>query len=233
VSQSLLVPPATRAIFFDAVGTLLHPDPWAPAVYADVGRRHGSKLDTATITARFRSAFSQEEQLDRQSDWQTSEAREVERWRHIVATVLDDVRDPGACFQVLFDHFGRPASWRCDSDTELVLRELARRGFELGMASNYDSRLRTVVAGLPALASIRRLVISSEVGWRKPAQEFFSAMLREVGMSSEEVLFVGDDPANDYEGARAAGIHALLLDAADRSPSAGRSRIRRLRDLLG
>src|SRR5262245_26831348 len=31
-----------RAVVFDAVGTLITPDPPAPAVYSAVGRRHGS-----------------------------------------------------------------------------------------------------------------------------------------------------------------------------------------------
>ncbi len=43
-----------RALFFDAVGTLIHPDPSAPAVYAAVARRYGSALDMDTITDRFR-----------------------------------------------------------------------------------------------------------------------------------------------------------------------------------
>ena len=36
-----------RAVFFDAVGTLLHPDPSAAEVYAGVGRRYGSRLSVS------------------------------------------------------------------------------------------------------------------------------------------------------------------------------------------
>src|SRR5207302_1039003 len=46
-----------RAVFFDAVGTLIHPEPPAGAVYAEVGRRHGSRLTAAEIARRFAAAF--------------------------------------------------------------------------------------------------------------------------------------------------------------------------------
>jgi putative hydrolase of the HAD superfamily len=224
------LPPDIRVVFFDAVGTLIHPEPAAPLVYASVGRRHGSRLDADVIAARFRHAFALEEERDRLGGWRTSEAREVERWRRIVTAVLDDVGNAEACFQELFVHFSRPEAWHCEPDTGMVLRNLADCGYHLGVASNYDSRLRTVVAGLPALAPIQRLVISAEVGWRKPAAEFFNALCQQT--PRQQVLYVGDDPVNDYDGARAAGLHAILLDPGDRRMPVTAARIRTLVDLL-
>jgi putative hydrolase of the HAD superfamily len=228
-----MLPPGTRAVFFDAVGTLIHPEPSAAAVYAAVGRRWGSRLPAEVITARFRAAFKDEEAADVRSGLRTSEAREAERWRRIVAAVLDDVADPERCFAELFDHFARSESWRCDRDAGLVLRELAGRGCVLGMASNYDHRLRTVAAGFVELRPVRHLVISSEVGWRKPARDFFAALADAVGQPAEHIVLVGDDRGNDYEGARAAGLVAILYDPKDEAAATGLPRIRRLRELLG
>src|SRR5438477_2036906 len=146
-----------RAIVLDAVGTLIHPDPLAPLVYAQVGKRWGSRHDPLAIKTRFLRAFEQEEQTDRRLGWRTSEAREIERWRHIVANVLDDVSNPEDCFEVLFEHFGRPEAWRCEPGTRTVLTELAERDFVLGMASNYDSRLHKVMAGKAELRAIQHV----------------------------------------------------------------------------
>ena len=44
-----------------------------------------------------------------------------------------------------------PQAWRCEPEAGAVLEELAARGYRLGVASNYDRRLRPVVEGLPAL----------------------------------------------------------------------------------
>lgn len=224
--------PDVRAVFFDAVGTLLHPDPAAGAVYAQVGRRHGSRLAGAEIAQRFRREFLRQEAFDQASGLRTSEARERARWRAIVGAVLDDVRDPDACFAELYHHFGRPEAWRCESGAGAVLEALATRGYVLGLASNYDHRLRSVAAGLPELCPVvPHLVISSEVGWRKPAAPFFAAAAARMGQSPEHMLLVGDDRVNDFEGARAAGWRALLFDPQGEAPAIG-ARVPGLTDLL-
>jgi putative hydrolase of the HAD superfamily len=204
--------PSIRAVFFDAVGTLIHPHPLPAEVYALIGSRWGSRLPVDVIAARFRSAFAREDQVDRDAGWRTSEAREFERWRRIVGAVLDDVTDPEGCFQEMREHFARPEAWRCEPGVETVFAALAARGLVVGVASNFDGRLRRVLAGLPPLRSLWRLVISSEMGWRKPAPEFFSGLCRVTGLAGDEILMVGDDPVNDAAGAEGAGLRMLLLD---------------------
>jgi putative hydrolase of the HAD superfamily len=217
---------------FDAVGTVIHPEPPAAQVYAEVGRRFGSWLTPDEIAPRFVTAFAREEAEDRANSFRTSEERECERWRHIVGAVLDDVTDPETCFQELFAHFSRPHAWACDPYAAATIRELAERGYVLGMASNYDRRLRSVVAGLKALQSLQHLAISSEIGWRKPAREFFTHLCQTIGLPADRILLVGDDWENDYEGARAAGLHAVLLDAKRKYHEKTTARIMRLNDLL-
>jgi putative hydrolase of the HAD superfamily len=227
-----MLPPGVRAVFFDAVGTLIYPDPPAPVVYAAAGHARGSRLDVSEITARFRTAFRREEEEDRRLGWRTGEEREARRWRHIVAAVLDDVTDPEGCFQELFAHFAQPGAWRCPAEVGPVLQELSRQGYQLGLASNYDGRLRGVAAGRPELGAVRHLVISSEVGWRKPAGEFFAVVCRVAGLPPDQVALVGDDRVNDYEGARDAGLQPVLFDPGDRDPELP-PRVSSLRELLG
>jgi putative hydrolase of the HAD superfamily len=100
------------------------------------------------------------------------------------------------------------------------------------VASNFDERLRGIVAALPALRPVRHVVISSEVGWRKPAPAFFEEMCRQAGLPAAQVLLVGDDVVNDYEGARAAGLHALLLDPRGKEPIPATARLTRLTELV-
>lgn len=206
-----MIPAEVQAIFFDAVGTLLFPDPSPATIYAEVGRRHGSRLTVNKIRDRFAAAFALEEAADLAAGLRTSEERERQRWRSIVAAVLDDVADPEACFRELYEHFARPAAWRVDPDAPDLLRRLRDQGYRLGVASNFDRRLREVVAGLPELAPLTWLVISSEIGWRKPSQEFFAAVCRTADATPQRILLVGDDPVNDVQGALAASIHALMI----------------------
>jgi putative hydrolase of the HAD superfamily len=158
--------------------------------------------------------------------------REAARWRSIVYEVLDDVPDPEACFRTLYDHFARPESWRADPDAAATLDELARRGYRLGIASNFDRRLKGVAAAIPALRpAADDPVISSEVRWRKPAPQFFAELRRRVGLPRGQILLVGDDWVNDYQGGRAAGLPVVLFDPRGRHPGAA-PRITRLTELL-
>jgi putative hydrolase of the HAD superfamily len=211
------VPLPVRAVFFDAVGTLLFPEPSAPVIYAQTARRHGLVLTPAEVRERFIAAYRVEEQADVATNWVTSEARERERWRQIVFHTLAGVSDPEACYQFLFDHFALPSAWRVAPDAAETLTALHRRGLLLGLGSNYDDRLWSVLEGFPELAFSRdRVLISSTVGVRKPGAGFFQHAAQAVGCEVGEVLFVGDDIDNDYEGATAAGMVALLLDPHDR-----------------
>jgi putative hydrolase of the HAD superfamily len=220
-----------RTVVFDAVGTLIYPDPPAAVVYAEVGARFDCRLSVEEIGRRFRDAFRREEEADCQHQLRTSEERERQRWRDIVGRVLDSASRPDACFEELFEHFSKPGSWRCAPETGEVLAALASRGVTAAMASNYDRRLRPVIAGIPYLQMLHPLIISSEVGWRKPAPAFFAQLIQMIQQPPDRILYVGDDVKNDVEGARAAGLRAVLFDPSRRAPEVD-PRIGRLSELV-
>jgi putative hydrolase of the HAD superfamily len=231
--MATLLSPNTQAVFFDAVGTLLFPKPAAPTVYADVARRAGLELSPDDVRTRFLAAYRAQEQLDRNAGWVTSEERERERWQTIVGDTLRGVPDPDACFHELFEHFAKPTAWEVDPHIGSVLEKLLERGFVVGMGSNYDSRLLSVLAGFPELAPLQeRVVVSATVGFRKPAAEFFRAVITSAGCEAHQIVFVGDDLDNDYHGAEAAGLHAMLLAPRAKDPPVKRV-IGGLRQLLG
>jgi putative hydrolase of the HAD superfamily len=226
------VHPEVRAVFFDAVGTLLYPDPGAVQVYTEAARRRGIDLPPDTVRERFVAAFRAEEATDTAAGWVTSEAREEARWRRIVGEALPGVTDPDGLFAELFGHFARPGAWRVDPDAAAVFAGLAGRGIVLGLGSNYDARLLSVLAGQRELNPLAgRVVVSAAVGWRKPAAGFFAEVVRAAGVPAGDILFVGDDLDNDYHGATAAGLRATLLDPRDRHPDVP-ARIRGLADLV-
>lgn len=202
---------------FDAVGTVLHPAVSAPRVYADAAARCGLDADPAAVLERFLTAFRAEEAADERAGWATSEAREVERWQAIVAGTLPGA--PAGLFDELYVHFAAPAAWAVPADAPAVFAELERRGLRLGLGSNYDSRLESVLAGRPELAPLAGcVVVSSRVGVRKPGRAFFDRVCAGLGCEPGEVVFVGDDLENDYLGATAAGMTAVLLDPRGRHP---------------
>lgn len=204
---------SVRWIVFDAVGTLIEPAPDVATAYHTIGQRHGSRLTHAEVSQRFRSAFQADESGDRSTHrLTTDEETEKDRWRRIVATVFDDVPDAHACFQDLFDHFGHSSSWRCFDDVFVTLPEIAARGFRLAIASNFDRRLHAICDELGPLPLLETRIISSEIGWRKPAGEFYRTAADMLAAPVESILVVGDDELNDVIGSRSAGMRAIHLD---------------------
>jgi putative hydrolase of the HAD superfamily len=224
------LPEGVAAVFFDAGGTLIHAEPSPGDVYAAVGARFGSRVDAAAARRRFLDAFRRRQREAGPAGLATSEAAEDAFWRGVVGEVLHDVTDADACYRELWSYFARPEAWRADPEAGPVLRGLADRGLLVGVCSNFDSRLHGIVAGLPELRAVGPVVVSSEVGWRKPAPGFFDAVARAAGLPPERILVVGDDLVNDYEGARAAGMPARLLDPRGRRP--GPDRLAALGELL-
>jgi putative hydrolase of the HAD superfamily len=219
-------------VYFDAGGTLLYPSPGVGEVYAEVGRRFGTRLDANELTRRFRVAFRRQEALDEEFGWRTDDRRELERWRAIVAETLDDVADAESCFEALYLHFAKPEAWMCPPEAADVLRELAARGYGLGVASNFDTRLYMIVSGKSELAPIRRVQISAQARWSKPAAGFFAAAAECAETPPGRILFVGDDLRNDYDGPRATGFAARLLDLHGRCDRPGVERLASFADLL-
>ena len=207
-------------IVLDAVGTLIEPTPSVAAAYTAAALRQGVALDRGEVRARFIRHFGADDADDLRGPLATDEARERARWRRIVGGVLPEVPDPARAFEELWDHFGRPDSWRPFDDVAPALDRLELAGIALRVASNFDGRLRGVLLGLPGLGSLAGdVVISSEVGYRKPHPEFYRAACDRLGLTLDRVLCVGDDPENDVRGPRRAGLRAVLIDRDGRAPA--------------
>ncbi|MFO0908298.1 MAG: HAD family hydrolase [Isosphaeraceae bacterium] len=206
-------------IVIDAVGTLIEPIPSVADVYRAAADDQGITLDPDEVRTRFAHAFQTEETADQTEHLATHEARESARWRRIVAGVLPEVPDPDRAFALLWDHFSRPDAWRCYPDVAPALQLFRQANLAVCIGSNFDARLRSVLAGLPEFDEpLRsRVVISSEVGFRKPHPAFFEAASRQLARDPARLLSVGDDLENDVLGARRAGFVGVLLDRRGRA----------------
>jgi putative hydrolase of the HAD superfamily len=207
--QECLPHEGVRWVLFDAVGTLIYCHPPVADVYHEAGQRFGSRLTVAQIQQRFRDALAAK--LD--GELATSEANEVEHWRRLVGSILNDVPESGsAIFDRLWQHFGQAENWRLYDDVADTLAALAGRGYRLGIASNFDDRLRKIVRGHPPLALCEQVFVSSQIGYRKPDRRFFREVARRLDVSPAEIALVGDDELCDVQGARQAGWRAVRLD---------------------
>jgi putative hydrolase of the HAD superfamily len=93
-------------------------------------------------------------------------------------------------------------------DVVPALEELSR-DHRLLVLSNFDRRMRSILAGHGLLRFFEQFIISSEVGAAKPHPRMFEAALAAAGCLPQEALHIGDDKKCDLGGAQSSGIHAF------------------------
>ena len=207
-------PPGVRYVVFDVVGTLVEPWPTVPVAYQYAARRHSLECSAEDLRGRFAVAWRRQEEIDARAraPYATSRAREIERWRGIVHDVFAaDAPEPvrEAVFLDLWDHFADPAAWRALEPGTRLVEAALDAGCGVALASNFDERLLTIAGRVDPLRRAAHVFASSELGWRKPAAEFFRAVERRLDAAAGELLLVGDDPRLDVAAARAVGWRSL------------------------
>ncbi len=88
-------------------------------------------------------------------------------------------------------------------------------GLRLGVISNSEGRLESVLARVGLREHFELVVDSHLEGVSKPDPEIWRRTLSRMGLPGERAIYAGDIPEVDVEGARGAGMHGVLVDAFD------------------
>jgi len=91
-----------------------------------------------------------------------------------------------------------------------------KRHLSVGLISNfsYGKAIREALRKLRLDRFLDVVVISDEVGWRKPHPKIFQIFLDELNLEPREAVYVGDDLKYDIEGARAVGMKTVLVSGS-------------------
>jgi putative hydrolase of the HAD superfamily len=93
-----------------------------------------------------------------------------------------------------------------------ALARLRALGLRLVVVSNSDGSVERLLTELGLRAPLHAVMDSALVGHEKPDPRIFERALEAAGSPRERVVHVGDLFHADVAGARAAGVHAVLLD---------------------
>ncbi|GAA1497704.1 HAD family hydrolase [Paeniglutamicibacter kerguelensis] len=104
--------------------------------------------------------------------------------------------------------------WAPFPDVHRCLDELDAMGIPYGAVSNNVESYQREKLGAAGLERISILVGSDTAGAPKPDPRPFHVGCRLLGTSIGTTLYVGDNPINDVQGARDAGLIAILLNRA-------------------
>ncbi|MBH0186722.1 MAG: HAD-IA family hydrolase [Nitrospira sp.] len=228
-----------RVVFFDAADTLFHVKGSVAEIYLEHAVEYGFSQTPESLSA-IKQAFSRafrEAPPPIFASVEPAQLKQSERlwWFDIVHNVFyrvgmferfDDF------FDRVFEVFEDAGSWSLFPETLSTVSSLKASGMELGIISNFDSRLFPVIRGLGIADLFDTITISSLAQAAKPATKIFQLALDKHAIDPEEALHVGDSLRDDVEGAGKAGLHAVLLDRQGTSPRAGVRTIQSLDELI-
>uniref|UniRef100_A0A803MJA1 Haloacid dehalogenase-like hydrolase domain-containing protein 3 n=1 Tax=Chenopodium quinoa TaxID=63459 RepID=A0A803MJA1_CHEQI len=194
-----------KALFVDAVGTLLVPAQPTAQIYRQMGEKYGVKYSEDEILNRYRWAYGQ--------PWGRSRLRYVDDgrpfWQYIVSSSTGCSN--AQYFEELYNYFMTEKAWQlCDPNAGKVFQALRNAGVKVAVVSNFDTRLRPLLRALDCEHWFDAMAVSAEVAAEKPNPTIFLKACDLLGVNPEDAVHVGDDRRNDIWGARDAGCDAWL-----------------------
>lgn len=215
-----------KVVFFDAAGTLFHITGSVGEVYVSYAGKYGfpqTPESRAAVEAAFRRAFSDAPPpIFAVSDH--AEIKRCERlwWFDIVHAVFYRVGmfdGFDEYFGEVFQAFEGASHWTLYPETIRTLKVLRAGGAELGIISNFDTRLFNVLRGLELTDCFDTVTIPGLTRAAKPSARIFRAALEKHAVDPDEAVHVGDSQQDDVEGAAAAGMTGVWLDRGSRGAS--------------
>ena len=201
------------AVGFDLDGTLFDHHGSARSAAVHFLGSLGVVASDSTLASWF---AAEDEHFER---WRSGEISFSEQRRERLRSVLPplgvDVPAGDVDVDELFGVYLRAyeSSWRAFPDALPLLRSLRGSGHRIGLLTNgTEAQQLAKLRHTGLLVEFDVVCTSERIGFSKPDVSAFAVLASELGVEPGVCLFVGDDPMKDVNGARAAGMQALLVD---------------------
>ena len=204
-----------RAVFFDFYGTLAD-WPTAEGLQQAAAAAEGIAIEQSAIAAAYRTAnaYMDEENGRRPVQQRTQQERDA-FFTEYERRLLADAGAPDVSLDVAARVWQRvrsaPDELTLLPDAESTLAELQGLGLTLGVISNMGLELDGLLERLGIAAYLPVRSTTGSAGVSKPHPRIFQLALAQAGVRPTEVMHIGDSIAADVEGARGAGIEAILV----------------------
>jgi putative hydrolase of the HAD superfamily len=218
-----------KVIFLDAMGTLFGLEKSVGEIYRAIAIKHGIEISASQIDRAFVDSFKAAAPLAFTSNHDEDEIERYEFnwWQKIVRETfkslnkISEFTDFSAFFSEVYTYFATDKPWYIYPDVIPSLKRWQQKEIELGIISNFDRRLYTVLDLLEIKQFFSSITISSETGSAKPDPRIFQIALEKHHCLPRQAWHIGDSFTEDYQGAIASEIQAFWLNRARPSSEAG------------
>ncbi|RJO62904.1 MAG: HAD family hydrolase [Dehalococcoidia bacterium] len=205
-----------KAVFFDLYHTLMGYEPPREEAVAGTLGRIGVKVSAKSLR---RPLVSADEFFYRETSKiplkERNEEETMALWVSYQTVVLKEAGiapTPELIKNILADMKKAKYELVLFDDVLPALAALAARKLSLGLISNADRDISPLLEKLGVLSLLKVRLTSQEAGVSKPHADIFRLGAERMGVAPGEALYVGDQWVVDVQGARGAGMQALLLD---------------------
>ena len=213
-------PQSIRAIFFDVGFTLLRPHPSLVEVVQGVAERAGVSIPLEDLRAQYplasQTLTGSHHILG--ATWADNE-RINATWRSYFAALLKpfitDAAVLHACVEASLAEFDRHVTWQPYPDVLPALAQLRGR-YTLGIISDWGIGLGPILHAHDLSQYFAFQIVSATSRRAKPDPALFMEALQRGDALGDYTLYIGDTYVQDILGARAAGIHPILIDRRQR-----------------
>jgi putative hydrolase of the HAD superfamily len=189
-----------RAVFLDALGTLVELEP----PWVSLRDRVPDQISDDRLVAALRAEMAYYRDHAHEGRDEASLAELRERCAAIVSEKLGT--------EISADELVSAIRFTAYLDVAPALEGLRKRGLSLVAVSNWDYSLPRVLERCGLDGMLDGTITSAGAGARKPDPAIFAPALELAGCEPAEALHVGDTVDEDVAGAQAAGIRPLLID---------------------
>ncbi|AUS99348.1 hydrolase [Nostoc sp. CENA543] len=208
-----------KVIFLDAVGTLFGVKGSVGKIYSQLALEFGVEASPEVLDQAFVQSFkASPPPIFPDTELEDIPQKEFEWWRAIAvktfesAGIINQFADFSSFFSELYIHFGTAEPWFVYPDVVQSLSNWKHLGIELGVLSNFDSRIYSVLQALDLSHFFQSVTISTQVGAAKPNFKIFVAALEKHDCSPALAWHIGDSIVEDYQGAKAAGLRGIWIN---------------------
>lgn len=221
-------------VFFDVGQTLMHASPSIPEMFSLVARERGHEISVRDVEPFMPEvdAYYEHEYL-RDGDFWCSHERSTAIWRDMYRILADRTgigEDAEEMSLAVHERYRVASGWSLFEDVVPCLRTLKLSGYRLGVISNWDAELESLLRGIGLLPYFDDVVASAAVGYRKPDPVVFELALERMGAEPSCCVHVGDLLEADGAAARA-GIAPVIIDRKSVSGNCGFACIGTLNEL--
>src|SRR6478752_5170045 len=203
-----------RAVLFDVDFTLARPGPeLGPEGYVRAGERYGLSLDPSRYEAARDAALVD---LHRHPELEHDDEIWFRFTERIIRGMGGEADSAYACAVEITRGWERHENFELYDDVSETFAAIRAAGLRIGLVSNSARDVREF-ARHHAL-DVDAGISSFHHGRTKPHASIFRAVLDLLGVEPAAAAMVGDQVADDIEGARALGMQAILLDREGLNP---------------